>query len=73
VRFKKKKSMVALSLLLGMLALSTGCSFGRGNVVSFVAGVIVDRLLGLPSQSIVIERNCFENGQPVDCSQIPSM
>ncbi len=69
--------------LFGALVFTTGCdnAFGLqdwqrdvlGLAVGSGVGLVANLLLpALQASNIRVERNCFENGVPVDCSQLPN-
>lgn len=71
---RMSKHSKGLTILLVALALGplTGCNlrwFGPSFLGGFL-GAFLSNLLPT-STTVTVERNCFENGVPVDCSQIP--
>lgn len=66
------QSAVLLAALVGILGSSTGCRRTGWVLPPFIGGTVFGFLLaGGQNVSVTVERNCFENGVPVDCSQIP--
>ena len=72
------KSVIAVCVLAGLLAASTGCCGALVcdvNLPTFVGGtlfgVLLDNLLG-GQTTITVERFCYENGVLVDCDQLPA-
>jgi len=70
-------------LLVCAVSFSSGCSnaFGMqdwqrdilGVVASTGTAFVINLLVpGLQATNIQVERNCFENGVPVDCSTLPN-
>lgn len=70
-------------LLVCTVSFSVGCSnaFGLqdwqrdivglfvGTGITFFINLLVP---GIQATTVQVERNCFENGVPVDCSQLPN-
>jgi hypothetical protein len=72
---RNRLNLVTASLLTSAVLFVVGCPpdeydwtwAAPGMVAAFLAGTQV----GGGSEQITVERNCFENGEPVDCSRIP--
>lgn len=63
--------MLILAGLAAVLVGTTGCKVLL-TLPPFIGGTIFGYwLAGGQNVTVTVERNCFENGQPVDCADIP--
>jgi hypothetical protein len=69
--------------LVGTLTFAAGCERALGLhdwqrdilglAVGSGVGIVANLLLpALQASNVRVERNCFENGVPVDCSELPN-
>ncbi|MBW7905727.1 MAG: hypothetical protein LC135_00530 [Phycisphaerae bacterium] len=74
MKAKRTRKFVGILLAASLLG-NTGCPPDEYDwtwaVPSIIAAFFAGQATGGGSQTTIIERFCFENGQPVDCSQIP--
>lgn len=74
MKSKRARKAFGVGVLASLLLTAGGCPPDEYDwtwaVPSIIAAFGIGSAVG-QSQTTVIERFCFENGQPVDCSQIP--
>lgn len=63
---------IAVLLAICMLVTIGGCDLVTDAAVPFLGAFLGSVVSSQLIQTTTVERFCFENGEPVDCSSLPS-
>ncbi|MFO0838898.1 MAG: hypothetical protein U1D55_10255 [Phycisphaerae bacterium] len=71
MKYRKKSLLTGLAAGAMLFAGACGLQDWQRDLLSLGGGLIGGLVGG--STQVTVQRDCFQNGQPVDCSQVPNL